>query len=77
MYQGFYTNVKQTVFNCDNNMKCFLRFLKDHVDTETEVMMLKIQLCIRNKLHFKIYKTVYNNNNNINFTILLFYCIFD
>ncbi len=30
--------------------------LKDHVTVKTEVMMLKIQLCVRNKIHFKIIK---------------------
>ncbi len=42
-----------TVFNIDNNKKCFISsscilewFLKDHVTLNNGVMMLKIQLCI-------------------------------
>ncbi len=55
-----------TVFNIDNTIPIFfvvhfIVFLKDHVTLKThsdsEVMMLKIQLCHhRNKLYFKIYQ---------------------
>ncbi len=52
-----------SVFNIDNNQKCFLSskyhiimISEDHVTLKTAVMMLKIQLFQhRNKLHFKIY----------------------
>ncbi len=52
MHLGFYKNIKlQTVFNTNNNKKCFLSsivewFLKDHVTLKTGVMMLKFHLFI-------------------------------
>ncbi len=55
-----------TIFNID---KTFLeqqinileRFLKDHVTLKTEVMMLKIQLCITGINYFSKYSTTENS----------------
>ncbi len=63
MYHGFHKTLgSKTVFNIDNK-ECFFSiksayyndFWRDHVTLKTAVMMLKIQLFHRNKLHFKIY----------------------
>ncbi len=57
-----------------NNKKCFELqisiwewLLKDHVTLKTEVMMLKIQFCQRNKLHDKIRASVNNALTQIRF----------
>ncbi len=57
-----------------NNKKCFELqisiwewLLKDHVTLKTEVMMLKIQFCQRNKWHVKISDSVNNALTLIHF----------